>query len=203
MKNPNKRNQVFLFDFFVFFAFFLIFRFFYRYFLFLFNSNDFVTKDNQKSLLSFFVKKSPRKSDIKLQPKEKEERKSLFRCVGFSPLNAYQQKKHNESLNFLESLVKNINALQINPEEILSILKENTKKCKLPQRKPQNSKKNRKLYLFLHDSLRKYNGIVCELVASRVKGRKPLEKEDCINYEVDSDEELEEQVLFFSYSKKN
>ena len=142
------------------------------------------------------MKKSPRKSDIKLQPKEKEERKSLFRCVGFSALNAYQQKKNIEFINFLESFVKNVNELQINPKEILSILKEDAKKLKRSQRKPQNSKKTRKLYLFLHDSLRKYNGIACELVASRVKGRKPLEKEDCINYEVDSDEELEEQVFF-------
>jgi len=46
----------------------------------------------------------------------------------------------------------------------------------------------------MSDSLKKYNGINCELVASRVKGRRPLQKEDCINYEVDSDEELEEQV---------
>ena len=83
----------------------------------------------------------------------------------------------------------------IDPLAVLLELKRKTREIKKLQRRPNVSKKFRKLYLFMWDSLKKYNGIVCELVASRVKGRKPLQKEDCINYEVDSDEEYEEQVV--------
>ena len=73
------------------------------------------------------------------------------------------------------------------------MLNKETKNVKFSQRRPIQSQK-RKIFLFFSDSLRKYNGVVCELVSKRVNGRKPLEKEDFINYEVDSDEELEEQV---------
>lgn len=148
--------------------------------------------DNQKSLLSFFAKKSPRKSDIKLQLKES---KPLFRCIGFSSQNSYQQKFQNEYLNYFDSFLQKINSTEIIPIEILSFLKNETLQIKISQRRPIQSQK-RKISLFFSDSLRKYNGVLCELVAKRVKGRKPLEKEDFINYEIDSDEEIEEQVKF-------
>lgn len=139
--------------------------------------------------MSFFVKKSPRKSDVKAAaPKEKEEKKPLFRCVGSSNPIPCQQT------NLAPEIVITPAQEDIDPLTVLLELKRKTREIKKMQRRPNASKKFRKLYLFMWDSLKKYNGVVCELVASRVKGRKPLQKEDCINYEVDSDEEYEEQV---------
>lgn len=142
--------------------------------------------------MSFFAKKSPRKSDVKAAaPKEKEEKKPLFRCVGSSNPIPCQQT------NLPPEIVITSVQEEIDPLAILLELKKKTREIKKMQRRPIVSKKFRKLYLFMWDSLKKYNGVVCELVASRVKGRRPLQKEDCINYEVDSDEEYEEQVYTF------
>ena len=129
-------------------------------------------------------------------PKEKEERKALFRCIGSFIQNTYQQKFQTENnCKFSESFTQIINSQELNPIEILTLLKQETLRLKFSQRKSNQKQKSRKLFLFLNDSLRKYNGVVCDLVASRVKGRNPFAKEDCINYEVDSDEEFEEQVI--------
>lgn len=126
-----------------------------------------------------------------LPPKEKEEKKPLFRCVGSSNPMSFQPRFDNPELTASNSLE------EMEPSQVLLALKQETAKIKKLQRRPNVSRKFRKIYLFMWDSLKKYNGTVCELVATRVKGRKPLQKEDCINYEVDSDEEFEEQVFLF------
>lgn len=134
--------------------------------------------------------------------KEKEEKRALFRCVGFLTQNPYQIKIQNNSELFQESFPRTIGSAQIEEREILFNLKQETLRNKKMQRKRGINSPTRKIFLFLYDSLKKYNGISCDLVGKRVKGRKPWEKEDCINYDVDSDEELEEQVIFLFFLKK-
>lgn len=109
----------------------------------------------------------------------------------------------NEENNFLETFKDKIDTIEINESEIIHNLKKEAIQMKTIQTKRRLASKNnisRKIFLFLSDSLRKYNGVACDLVSSRVTGRKPLEKEDCINYEVDSDEELEEQVILLNFN---
>lgn len=115
--------------------------------------------------------------------------------MGFLTQNPYQIKIQNNYELFQESFPRFIGSGQIEEKEILFNLKQETLHNKKLQRKLGIKTPIRRIFLFLFDSLKKYNGIACDLIGKRVKGRKPWEKEDCINYEVDSDEELEEQVI--------
>lgn len=145
---------------------------------------------NQKSLFNFFIKKSPKKSEIKQTPIQNviPERKSIFRCVG-----SIQAKVNNPEINSIYD--KN----SISTLDSLSLLKSaalNFKK--LHQRKSYNPCL-RKIHLYFADSLRQYRAVTFDRISSKVTGRNPLQKDDYINYEYDSDEEIEEQVnnLFF------
>lgn len=83
----------------------------------------------------------------------------------------------------------------------ISLIKETARNFKkLHQRKYYNPLL-RKIHLYFADSLRQYRAVTFDKVSSKVTGRNPLQKDDYINYEYDSDEEIEEQViiLFFKF----
>ena len=78
-----------------------------------------------KSILSFFVKKSPRKSDVKAAaPKEKEEKKPLFRCVGSS--NPIPCQQTNLALEIVITPAQE----DIDPLTVLLELKRKTREIK-------------------------------------------------------------------------
>lgn len=146
---------------------------------------------NQKSILSFFTKKTEKKSEVKpstISPSTiiKEEKKSIFRCVG---------SIQSQNMNNLEKIIEEPLIFTTVEEELLK-LKLLTKQMKLNTKKSNYDFLNRKIYLHFADSLRQYKGVVFDKKSQKVKGRTPLEKDDLINYDYDSDEEIEEQVYY-------
>lgn len=136
---------------------------------------------NQKKLLNFFQKKQPSNiEEVKIKQKI-----GLFRSIGnFSSNNNTQI---NQDDNFWELL-----SLQNYKLDLSSIISEITEKYGV-FRKKKRSVKIRKVFLFFSDSERQTKILSIYKNRKFIHGRNPLFKDPELDYQIDSDEELEEK----------
>jgi hypothetical protein len=177
-------------------------------------------KSDQKTLFNFFVKKTEKNIGEKSVSKHIDisgtgDKKSVFKCIGSAPIKQFSadlnkdfadenpNQREGARLMALERVLARLGNEMITDQEWreeFDIFKRECRYQKSLSRKRRAVDGKRKVFIhFAESSASKPSLIIFNKTSFAINRRRPFMKDEMlVDYEIDSDEELEEKVVYIS-----
>jgi len=151
--------------------------------------------NNQKNLMSFFTKKPVQAEEPKIEKKKEivVEQTSRFKCLG--SLGVRSEWDDCRAAEF-DKLFGGSDVVSYSTEDLLEAAKRHNHHL-------NTQKEVRKVFISIHDSYKRIKGR-WDTISTKIAGRDPLYKDETlINYEMDSEDEMQEYVIKTNFLEKN